>query len=561
MKNIMRKSKIIFCVVLVFCLSANVFALFDLTKYENKVFLVRNPLNFLSRIVKIDGTTVLKSMSRKENIGFIENVNSDEPQYISKAIVGDRIIVSTESYIVDNKQETYVYKNASVENQIYDSEGNLLASFETNNIPRYVINNKIIIDAFEEEDPKDQLKIYNIETKEIEPAPHRVVSLFNNYLLFSSSLYDDDSKEILIYDNNFNLVKTIKDYVFEGISNINKKQFVMIKKMIKNTNNSNDNTNTETTVYNYLDDQFEILFEKDVLNYVYESKEDVVEFNQDGNLYKYDFLNKQQIETDSKYIIKKDTYEYLNELKSKYRATASIIFNNNQDKYDIVDPIIYQDKILYLGYKYGYYDDNDEYVEITSTDVLDNNGKILSTFDKVTNTYETEGYIFVNNDTVLDFDLNIIKKFDKKVNLFQNKKFDRVFYVDMYDETYNTNEKYNVYDEKFNLLFENINEFNVYVFEDNIMVANDEKTFLVDKNLNEVKSVNKTISINDWNSEYTYKSFIDKKTNRMGIIDNDLNVLVDNMKSIIDLEKDYFTFQNGFKYGLMDYDKNIIIDF
>ena len=51
------------------------------------------------------------------------------------------------------------------------------------------------------------------------------------------------------------------------------------------------------------------------------------------------------------------------------------------------------------------------------------------------------------------------------------------------------------------------------------------------------------------------------ESGRMGVMDDNFNIIINDLKSVTNLEEKSFTYTNGFKYGLMDYDGKVICDF
>jgi hypothetical protein len=88
-------------------------------------------------------------------------------------------------------------------------------------------------------------------------------------------------------------------------------------------------------------------------------------------------------------------------------------------------------------------------------------------------------------------------------------------------------------------------------------------TVFLDKDLNPARVIEgRTLDIRGWYSDTTdYKVFNDLANDRMGIIDKNFNIVIDNMKYIESLNDNYFIYQNGFKYGFMDYEGNPILTF
>ena len=104
-------------------------------------------------------------------------------------------------------------------------------------------------------------------------------------------------------------------------------------------------------------------------------------------------------------------------------------------------------------------------------------------------------------------------------------------------------------------------DFVGYAFSDKISIVTNQGTDLLDKNLSSVKHFDKKLRIDNWYPDANHYSFTDKDTNMMGVLDLDFNIVVDNLKAVSEMTDKYFVFVNGFKYGFMDYEGNILFDF
>ena len=86
----------------------------------------------------------------------------------------------------------------------------------------------------------------------------------------------------------------------------------------------------------------------------------------------------------------------------------------------------------------------------------------------------------------------------------------------------------------------------------------------IDYTVNDYEFLNATVisrNINHWYNDVKYYNFKDLDTNRAGVMDPDFNILVDGLKSATYLQEKYFTYLNGFKYGLMDYEGNVLLSY
>ena len=141
----------------------------------------------------------------------------------------------------------------------------------------------------------------------------------------------------------------------------------------------------------------------------------------------------------------------------------------------------------------------------------------------------------------------------------------KTYFVNNYKriERYFKDEKHNsiaVYDDKFNLLFSNLEDFKY--FENNKLIAMTDKdsTKLYDEKFHMLKDLKTKIYI-IYNYIDKYYAFTNTSVDRYGIVDRDGNICVSGLKNISQLADDYFVYQNGFKYGIMDYEGNEIVSF
>ena len=120
-------------------------------------------------------------------------------------------------------------------------------------------------------------------------------------------------------------------------------------------------------------------------------------------------------------------------------------------------------------------------------DIYDKNANILLKGSYYTNIFEDQGLFLLGYDTLYDFDMNIAKKSDEKTVLDKYEKFNTAFFTDSSNNNYETRSKYNLYDENFKLIMENVVNVNSYTYDDYLVVTDTNKTYILDKNLNSVK--------------------------------------------------------------------------
>ena len=77
-----------------------------------------------------------------------------------------------------------------------------------------------------------------------------------------------------------------------------------------------------------------------------------------------------------------------------------------------------------------------------------------------------------------------------------------------------------------------------------------------------MKAIDRKILIKNWYDNKTnFREFTDLTTKKMGLIDEQFNYKLDNINFIGFKEEKYFTYQNGFYYGLMDYDGKVVLKY
>ena len=381
-------------------------------------------------------------------------------------------------------------------------------------------------------------------------------------LYFSSELYNGDDKEnrVVVTDDDLIIEREYKGYNVDNIINLAGKKIVQLEKL------ENDKIK-----YNFLDDKNNLVFEKDLDKGIPNDNESrIVTLVRDNKEFDFDF-DTYSIVSEERDYVEKDTSDPIYLLKEKYEDIKNKIVDSDKKYiwgttwYDKVN-----NKIRILAYYNEVFDEKTGYKE--DADVYDEEGKFLGTMPKFGSCYEEIGYFFYNNNTVCDFDLNIIKTFDDDMYLSMTEKLDRIFFVERYDITDQYGDKsineikpFKVYDKDFNVLYDNVIKVYEYTLDDYFIVVDKDTTKFItcdnNKNLYVKKEIPRALDVSNWYSESDKKAFMDLKTEHFGILDKDLNIKVDNLKNAIDLKKDYFTYELGFSFGLMDYDGNIINKF
>ena len=520
-------------------------------KFLNSIHYVSNDATETEQVVRGDGTIIMRTTSRdNENLSIIEDIYDNEPNFIQKTYYGEKIVIST--YSIAETGVDYTTKDLSSRTIVYDTTGKEIGLEIDNQNIRFSAKNKLFYNEYTDNVGSFDLRIYDTDTKKSEKMKHKYLSHFSDFIVNSSSSWDktDAPYETLIYDINMNPVKQIKGYTMTSDLKIaGQKYMVMMRVSTQSYIDYNDKP-----WYNYMDDHFNFLFDKDVRNIVYNTENPVATMSRDDIEFDYDFVNRKQVGDSRPYSGYQDNYERLRKIKDKYEATASYIKEKNKKNYDYVDTRYYEGKVLFFGHNYT--DDQ------RSLDIYDEQANLKLQAEDLTSIFEDEGMFLLDYQTLYDFDLNVIKKFDTKIVLDRYQKFGTVFFADTNDENYRDRELFNFYDKNFNVLIPEVTNLNPYSTDDYIFVSDKKNTYILDKDLKPYKTFEgRRLNINHWYNDVKYYNFKDLDTNRAGVMDPDFNILVDGLKSATYLQEKYFTYLNGFKYGLMDYEGNVLLSY
>ena len=89
-------------------------------------------------------------------------------------------------------------------------------------------------------------------------------------------------------------------------------------------------------------------------------------------------------------------------------------------------------------------------------------------------------------------------------------------------------------------------------------MTDSDSTKIYDKEFNVIKDLGiKTRTTYNYTDKYY--TLADLDTTRELIVDKDGNILVSGLKDITRMDDEYFVYQNGFKYGVMKYDGEVIV--
>ena len=542
--------------------------------YRDSIHLIRNSETNTEMIVKGDGTILLKTM--RPGIEYLDthtDAKTNEIMYLSKSVEGDEV----EEYTSYNEfsGETYKGVNPIRKMTFYDRNGDEIGLATDTYSPALILGNKIFytVRAEDKDYYYEDLYMYDVDAKKSEKVIKNRIGFFNSRILLSSDGYsvldrENGIEEVLICDENLNVEKVIEGYSF---ANVIEKDDVKIVKLMKTVVKNADVSMTDRQYgvdysykYNYLDKDFNLIFDEPVDANIYFDNSTTVTINNESIEFDYDFKNLKKVSEDRVYKGYTNAYDEDRVKKEVYRSAADKV-KSKDNKYNYVEIEMYNDKVLL----FAYYSDDVDYTKVNideydfknHCDIYTIDGDLIKQFDNVNFVYEEDGYIFVDNSVVYDFGFNVIKTFDEEINIERKKKGDFIYFTDNSDKHYNSREKYNIYDRNFNVLYDNIICDNPYSFDGKyLLIAGKGYTRLVDENLKVFKEYDKAYDIHDW-YDTKYMIVENLESGRMGVMDDNFNIIINDLKSVTNLEEKSFTYTNGFRYGLMDYDGKVICDF
>lgn len=538
------------------------------------IHVMRNPENYTQIVFDENGNVLGRTISSDlEGITLIEDVKKGYAEYFYKADFTAE--VSTSSYIsTDDINDIYEDLMPIQKSKLYDKNGNeIKLPIDFENAIFAVGDNIFLRDANKNYYDKNLTRVWKnndgtwdvdsdlygntIRYKEFNGNNGKYINLY-----FSTEVYDghEDEAKAVITDEDLIVEKEIKGYNVDDIIDLKGKKIVVLIRL-----------EGDKLKFNFLDENNNIVFDKDVdKNIPYDSESRIVTFKRDNKEFDFDFDTYTVVGEERDYV-EKEVGDPIYLIKEKYNDLEDKIVRSN-NKYNSVttwyDRV--NEKIRILAYYNEVFDEITGYKE--DADVYDEEGKLLGTIPKFSACYEEDGLFFYNNKIVCDFDLNIVKTFEDEMYLSRNDKFGKTFYIERFDITKQNDDMkisdikpFKVYDKDFNVLYDDLINVYEYSMDDYLIVVDKNSTRFVgvdeNGNLYVKKQIDRPLDVSNWYSESDNKAFKDMKSGFYGIFDKDLNIIIDNMKNVIDLKKDYFTYERGFKYGLMDYEGREIVSF
>ena len=553
LKKFLLLLSLVLCQALVFSTSA-------FTTYargiEDGIFDITNPETNASVIVNKDGKILLKSIDpSNENIYIVYDLFTDKPSYLAKVFSGEEKVTRTVTY---SKDEEWSYSDPSERVVLYDLNGEEIG-FEVAKGYGSVssVGDKIVCAI------DDESIIYDIKTKEQTKIPFRGLAKCGNVAISYS--YSSDDKGITIYDKNMKEIKKYPDYSYYYSISYEDTLIHRVRHEIEE----------DKYVYNYLDDDGNFLFDRNVENNIVTiNKNPVADIIIGDTIAKYDFVKKSYVASPST-ISKEEKEKLLTEKEDAFQEEK----NDNIDKIrqqlsDYEDVYVYNNtyngRYIYIASYNGRYEiatpsDADKmlFSEIADKyvmdyNVYDNNLKLVA--EKVNNVMTSlcdYGYFGVGG-VIYDFYGEEVLKLDKEVDFIYEKINDKVYFVDRWLPNYEINPSMTVYDDKFNILYEEIKDFAYMTNNDIVFMTDSASTKIYDKEFNVIKDLGiKTRTTYNYTDQYY--TLADLDTTRELIVDKEGKVLVSGLKDITRMDDEYFVYQNGFKYGVMKYDGEVVV--
>ena len=526
------------------------------TWFKNGLHSIRNNVTNTYMIVNGDGGIVVKSIEPElESIGLVRDLEEDAVNYVYKAYMGESIVKSTFSGI----DYEYTDMNPSSRCRIYDRNGNDIGFEAKIYSPQYSSKNKIIF-AERTDENYSNLKIFDVNTKEYSDINYSVSNTLNGKFIFSTSPfnYKSERQEILVADGDIKEVKKIEGYSLDFVAKEDGVEYAIVRKRLSNSEDAPNNFK-----YNILDTNYEFMLDEDVDENVWTGNRKVLTLRVGDKVFDYDVIKKQKVGEERDYKTTEDT-EYLQKMaiEAKYESLMNKIkketIENGTEKYYYMDLLTYKDTVLILA---SVYVENNTY-DHNPIDIYNVEGEQIASFNNLSTRFQNDGYLISNNDIVFNTELKEITTLRGDRNIDRFDKFGKIFYADDMDTNYNFVNSFTIYNEKFEPIFENVENAQFDTYDDYIVIVDKDCTKIIDKSLNIVKTLDRKLEIKNWYDNKTnYRDFTDLETKRMGLIDENFNYKIDNLKYVGYKEEKYFNYQNGFEYGLMDFEGRPILKY
>ncbi len=525
--------------------------------FKNGIHTIRNNITNTFMIVNGNGDIIIKSIEPElESIGTVRDIEKDVVNYVYKAYMGESIVRSTFSGI----DYEYIDMNPSSRCKIFDKNGNDIGFEAKVYSPQYSSKNKIIYSEANRDEINSKLNVFDVNTKEVSKLNYSIVYVLNGKFIFSNSSYgeENDIQEVLVTDGDLNEIKKIDGYSIDFVVNEDGVEYAILRKKIGNTNDDSNNYK-----YNFLNSNFELMLDDDVDENVWTSNRKILTLRVGNKVFDYDVINNERVGEERDYKKTEDTEQMKQmAMEKQYEPLMKKIKEENiidgKEKYSYIDLLTYNDKVLILASV----DKEDNSYDKNPIDVFNTEGKLIASFENLSTRFENQGILISNNDTIYDIDLNEVTKLNNKRNIDEYDKFGKKFFADSMDENYNYVDSFTVFDEKFKPIFENVINAKFDSYDNYIVIVDKDGTKIVDKDLNIVKTIDRKLEIDTWYDNKTnLREFTDLDTKRMGLIDENYNYIIDNLKYIGYKEEKYMNYQNGFEYGIMDYEGRPILKY
>ncbi len=511
---------------------------------SDDVFIISNPVTNAQVATDRNGKILVKSIdANNEYLNTIRDILTEKVAYIIKAYEGEEKVRITNTY----GEDTFSYLEPSHRYEVYDLNGNKIDIVVDEFANLSAVKDKIIYSTYEKS------FIYDTKTgTSSELGDYRAVSKCGNVILAYS--YDSDKTGILVLDDNLNQIKKIDGYLYFYSSRIGDKEIEKIRKPIGN----------DQYVYNFLTEDGDILLPNDIENMPKYDSQEVIDLIYGNTIVKYDLIKKQYVSSPSeisneekKKIIDREepTDQENEEMKEKIRQSLS----KYEDAY--VYENTYNDKKIYIASYDGHYvtatgsdaDQTytyDDYVQ--KYNVYDKDGNLyVEAVENLMTSLTNYGYIGVNG-IIYDFDMNEVMRYPKTVNFTDENIDGKVYFLDKWTDNYEVRKSMTLYDEKFGIVKADIEDFAYMSNNGLIFMTDDQSTKLYNKNFELIKDLGLKARVN-YNYTDSKYCLVDMKTGRYMVVNNEGDILVSGLKYIGRMEDDYIVYQNGFRYGIMDY--------